>query len=259
MTTLTKLQLADIEAPDGPLVFVATANSDRELAGEPHHHGRGQLLGSTRGLLSVGVDAGVWIVPPIHAAWLPPHRIHSGRSHGPFAGWSVYVAKEACRDLPAQPCIIRTSGLLREAVVRAAEWPLEPLDAPRAHVAAVILDEIRALPVEPFGLPLPHTPRLLRVARALIDDPADTRGLEEWANWAGLSSRTMSRRFVTETGFNFTTWRQRARLMRSLEMLATDTPVTTIALDLGYSTASAFIGVFRKTFGETPATYRRQI
>jgi AraC-like DNA-binding protein len=34
--------------------------------------------------------------------------------------------------------------------------------------------------------------------------------------------------------------------------------VTTIALDLGYSTASAFISLFRRTFGETPATYRQR-
>lgn len=74
-----------------------------------------------------------------------------------------------------------------------------------------------------------------------------------------MSSRTLSRRFVLETGFNFTAWRQRARMMRSLEMLAAGVPVTAIALDLGYSTASAFIGLFRRTFGETPASYRARL
>jgi AraC-like DNA-binding protein len=98
-----------------------------------------------------------------------------------------------------------------------------------------------------------------RIARALIADPADARDLEAWARWAAVSSRTLSRRFVSETGFSFTAWRQRARLMRSLEMLAAGAPVTNIALDLGYSTASAFIGLFRRTFGETPAAYRMRL
>jgi len=46
---------------------------------------------------------------------------------------------------------------------------------------------------------------------------------------------------------------QRARMMRSLEMVAAGMPVTAIALDLGYLTPSAFIGLFPRTFGETPA------
>ncbi len=90
-------------------------------------------------------------------------------------------------------------------------------------------------------------------------DPADSRDLEAWAEWAAISARTLSRRFVAETGFSFTAWRQRAHLMRSLEMLAAGMPVTNIALDLGYSTASAFIGLFRRTFGQTPAAYRERL
>lgn len=257
------LQLGDlVDTSAGPSLVAAEGSQDHELASDAHRHARGQLFGSLRGLLSVGVEDGVWIVPAIHAVWLPPHTLHSGRSHGPFHGWSVYVAEPACADLPQRACTIRTSGLLREAVLRACSWApnsLAPLEAARAHVAGVILEEIRSLPVEPFGLPLPRDPRLQRIARALIADPADDRDLERWATWAAVSSRTLSRRFVAETGFNFSAWRQRARLMRSLEMLAAGTPVMAIALDLGYSTASAFIGLFRRTFGETPAAYRARL
>ena len=248
-----------IDTADGPLVIVAAGCQADERHTPAHRHARGQLMGSTRGLLSVSVDAGVWIVPPIHAVWLPPGLVHSARSHGPFDGWSVYVAVAACADLPRDPCTIRTSGLLREAVLRAATWPAGPPDAPGKRLATVLLDEIRSLPVEPFGLPMPRDARLQRVASALIAEPADDRDLEAWASWAAVSPRTLSRRFVVETGFNFSTWRQRARLMRALEMLASDTPVTHIALDLGYATASAFIGLFRRTLGETPSAYRQRL
>ncbi len=254
-----KLDPAIVNDVDGPVVIVAAGHHHGELASRPHHHARGQLFGSLRGLLSVGVENGVWIVPAIHAVWLPPHQLHSGRSHGPFHGWSAYVAEAACKDLPPRACTIRTSGLLREAVLRASTWAAGPLDAANARVAGVILDEIRSLPVEPLGLPLPQDARLQRIARALIADPADDRDLERWADWAAVSSRTLSRRFVSETGFHFTAWRQRARLMRSLEMLAAGLPVTTVALDLGYSTASAFIALFRRSFGETPAAYRQRL
>ena len=64
---------------------------------------------------------------------------------------------------------------------------------------------------------------------------------------------------MTETGFNFSTWRQRVRLLRSLELLAEGQSVTAIALDLGYASVSAYIGLFRRSFGETPASYRARL
>jgi AraC-like DNA-binding protein len=249
--------LALVDSAEGPRVLVAAGSEDAERASPPHRHARGQLLGSNRGLLSVGVEDAVWVVPAIHAVWLPPHHVHSVRSHGPFDGWGAYVAEAACHDLPKRPCTIATSGLLREALLRARHWPMAPLDEAKGRIASVILDEIRHAPIEPFGLPLPRDVRLQRIARALIADPADDRGLQEWADWAATSARTLSRRFVSETGFSFSDWRQRARLLRSLEMLAAGTPVTTVALDLGYATASAFIGPFRRTFGQTPAVWRQ--
>jgi AraC-like DNA-binding protein len=243
---------------DAVLLVVRTEEATTRMTA-PHHHARGQLLGATQGLLTVGMAAARWVVPAIHCVWIPPHHVHSLRSHGPFSGWSVYVAEASCTNLPAHPCTIRTSGLLREAVARAANWPAGTFDLPQAHLADVILYEIRSLPPERFGLPMPIDPRLLRVARALADDPADNRRLDEWAVVAGAPARTLTRRFPAETGFSFTQWRQRVRLMRALEMLAENTPVTTIALDLGYETVSAFIALFRRTFGVTPARYFQTI
>jgi AraC-like DNA-binding protein len=247
----------DINSDAGPLLLAITGGEEFERVTATHSHARGQLFASLRGLISVGLDDRIWIVPAIHAVWMPPHQPHSVRSHGPFKGWGAYVAESACTDLPQTACTLRISGLLREAVLRAAAWPMGALDAANAHIAAVVLDEIRSAQVEPFGLPLPRDARLQRIGAALIANPADARDLEQWAGTVAMSSRTLSRRFVAETGFTFTAWRQRARLMRSLEMLAGDVPVNTIALELGYSTASVFISLFRRTFGKTPAVYRQ--
>jgi AraC-like DNA-binding protein len=148
-----------------------------------------------------------------------------------------------------------TSALLREALLRAAAWDDRRLEKERAHIAMVIFDEIRNLPRQRLGLPMPSDRRMLRIARALADNPADNRRLEEWASWAGTSSRTMIRRFIAETGFSFAEWRQQVRLMRAQELLAAGTPVTTVALDLGYETVSAFIAMFRRVYGITPTRY----
>jgi len=245
-----------VSLPPGDILVAAKGREPAGHGSPPHRHPEGQLLGPLKGLISVGTDRGVWVVPAIHAVWLPPHHVHWARSHGPMDAWTVYVAEGACGTLPGEPRAIRTSGLLREAVLRATTWEPGSRSDAQARVVAVILDEIGGAPVEAFGLPLPRDPRLLRVAQALLDDPADWRDIGAWAALASVSERTFSRRFVAETGFSFTVWRQRARLLRALEMLADGQAVTTIALDLGYATARAFIALFRRTFGEPPAAYR---
>ncbi|PLY41290.1 AraC family transcriptional regulator [Janthinobacterium sp. ROICE36] len=237
-----------------PLRAMRIAHPQERVTGA-HTHASGQLFGAMRGLLSVAADSGQWVVPASHCVWMPPHHVHALRSHGPFAGWSVYVDEANCASLPAAPCVMRVSGLLREAVGRASTWDEGALDARQIRVAGVILDEIADSPHEPFGLPLPTDPRLLRVARAVLDDLADERGVALLAAWAGLSPRTLARRFTIETGFTPSAWRQRARILRALELLAAGQPVTTIALDLGYDNVSAFIAMFKRVMGVTPGRY----
>ena len=87
--------------------------------------------------------------------------------------------------------------------MRASNWQGDDLTPEQWRLAQVILDELRAAPVESFGSPMPRDPRLVRIARALLDDPGDGRNIREWAQWAGIPERTLSRRFVLETGFTF--------------------------------------------------------
>ncbi|MBV7482651.1 helix-turn-helix domain-containing protein [Bordetella sp. BOR01] len=242
------------QSPDGPPLIAAAAAGPQPRATAMHRHARGQLLGSLRGLLSVDTGDGLWIVPAAQAIWLPPDVPHGLRSHGPFAGWSVYLAPQACAGLPDTACVLQSSELLRAAVMRAAAGDGRAGPA-QDRLAGVILDEIQSLPRSSPGLPMPRDPRLLRIAQALADDPADPRRLDEWACWAAIAPRTLIRRYAHETGLSFGDWRQRLRLMRALEMLAAGKAVTTVALDLGYDNVSAFIAMFRRAYGTTPARY----
>ncbi|WP_454917716.1 AraC family transcriptional regulator [Xanthobacter sediminis] len=249
-----KFEFAARNASDPVIVAInETRRGPRDLG--MHSHARGQLSALRRGLLTFGTETGAWVVPPDYAIWIPPHRPHFGYSHGSFEGWVCYIAETACTALPDHPCTMNITGLLREAVIRAAAWSEEPLNESQSRLALVILDELRAAATEPFGLPMPRDPRLLRIARALLENPGDRRGIGEWASWAAVSERTISRRFVIETGFSFTLWRQRARLMRALELLADQVPVTTIAFDLGYESVSAFVALFKRAMGVTPTAY----
>ncbi|MDR7009273.1 AraC-like DNA-binding protein [Paraburkholderia strydomiana] len=104
-------------------------------------------------------------------------------------------------------------------------------------------------------MPGPEDARLVRITDALVCNLSDTRRLEQWAEWAGHSPRTLSRRFVAETGLSFAQWRAQARLLRALELVADGVSVTTIALELGYENVSAFSDMFRRATGTTPGRY----
>ncbi|GAA0572861.1 helix-turn-helix transcriptional regulator [Caenispirillum bisanense] len=244
-------------AAPAPLLVTARRRQGAARDTALHRHPRGQLLGTLGGLLTVTTATGTMVLPPVSALWLPPGAPHAARSHGPFDGWSVYVAPAAYGDLPATPRVVGMSGLLREAVLRACSWPPDgtALTPAQERLAGDILDEIAGPPDDAFTLPLPTDPRLARVAQALAADPADDRPMTALSAAAWVAPRTLSRRFPQQTGLTFAAWRQRARLLRALELLAAGTPVTTVAFDLGYDSVSSFIRAFRLTFGSTPGRY----
>jgi AraC-like DNA-binding protein len=60
---------------------------------------------------------------------------------------------------------------------------------------------------------------------------------------------------MREAGMTVAEWRRRLRLLHAVRLLAEGEPVTTVALEIGYSSVSAFIAVIRKAFGATPGRY----
>lgn len=241
---------------DGPTVIAVYRELDDRQHHDMHSHARGQALAAQSGLLRIDTERGRMVVPPGHAVWIPPDCAHGLASHGQFSGWSIYAAPDVCVALPSQVRVVRISGLLREAVLRAATWTEQAqLDAAQQRVCAVICDELAIAPPEQLDLPLPSNKRLRKIAHAIEADPADARSLEEWAQWAAIAPRTLTRNFTAETGMPLSAWRQRARLIRALKMLAAGKAVTTIAIELGYDSLSAFIAMFKRHFGVTPAKY----
>ena len=93
---------------------------------------------------------------------------------------------------------------------------------------------------------------------ALEKNPADERSLAQWAKQVHTTERTLERRCQQHLGLSFSDWRQRLRVVKALAMLETGQSVETIALDLGYSSASAFIAMFRRMTGTTPDKVRGQ-
>jgi transcriptional regulator GlxA family with amidase domain len=82
--------------------------------------------------------------------------------------------------------------------------------------------------------------------------------LEEVAARAGMSTRTLNRRFRDQTGTTPLQWLHRARVRRAQHLLETTAhPVERIATQSGFGSPTAFRERFRRVVGTSPQAYRR--
>lgn len=222
----------------------------------PHTHRHAQLLYATSGVMRVGTADGAWVVPPLRAVWLPAGVEHEVIVRGALTMRSVLVTGPAAATMPATARVIEVSPLLRALILAAIEDPLDGPQSPRqAHVSALLLDEIAAAGQHRLYLPMPRDTRLRRLCEGLLDRPEDAAGLDDWADRAGASTRTLARLFRAETGLSFTAWRQQARLIEAVARLAEGEPVERLAPSLGYRSPSAFTAMFRRVLGQPPTKY----
>lgn len=221
-----------------------------------HSHRRAQLLYACAGVMSVFTDEAALVVPPLRAVWLPAGTQHEVHYRGPVSLRTLYVEPQACQNPPSRCRVIEVSDFLRALILEASKLPaMYELDGRGGRIMALLLDEIMAVPLVHLHAPLPTDERLVRICRAIFDNPAREGTLENWARTAGVSRCTLARLFRRETGMSFAAWRKQVRLLDALSRLAIGHSVTTVALDVGYSSASAFTATFRRTFGITPSRY----
>jgi len=103
----------------------------------------------------------------------------------------------------------------------------------------------------------PDPSRIAPLLRELEARSAEPHALPELAHCAGLSRYHFLRTFKYVTGVTPHQWLLRARLRDAAHRLVTSrTPVTQIALDVGFEDLSNFIRSFRAEFGVSPRRYR---
>jgi AraC-like DNA-binding protein/mannose-6-phosphate isomerase-like protein (cupin superfamily) len=223
---------------------------------KPHWHARAQFAYALEGTMRVRTARRVWIVPPSRALWIPAHVAHEVQMYGIVKMHSLYLNEAAAAGMPAAPAVLNVTPLLRELIVRAVALPDDYDDSGDAGLLMrLLLAEIRCLSPCAFDLPLPESAELMQLCERILSDFSTRRACEMDANELSLSTRTLYRRFLRETGITFARWKQQARLLESIRRLGEGVPVTTVAIDLGYESPSAFSTMFRRAVGVAPRAF----
>ncbi|RKP57806.1 AraC family transcriptional regulator [Pararobbsia silviterrae] len=224
---------------------------------EPHAHDWCQFAFARRGIMHVRVSHSGLVVPPQYGMWLPAGTPHSVWAPEDVDLESLYIAAPAITAAITQCRVVVVTDLVRALIHHLCTTIGEDYDehGKDGLKVRVLLDLLSELRDAPLTLPLPEDTNLRHLCEQLQADPGNASGVGDWASTLNMSERTLARRFLKQTGMTFHHWKQRLRLLRSLDMLKDGASVTAVAIDLGYSSTSAFIFAFRSLFGCAPGQF----
>ncbi|XXF76252.1 helix-turn-helix transcriptional regulator [Myxococcaceae bacterium GXIMD 01537] len=255
--------LVDVDAVPAPAFCLTDALTP--LTSGWHSHRRHQLLYSARGALHLEVERAQWLLPPQRAAWLRGGTRHRVRATQDVTLCTVYLDPALLPRPPEGECrVFLVEPLAREMLLYATRWG--PERAPDDAVAtsffgalAQLLPEWAAQP-QAWRLPRARTPELEKAMAHTLRRLGGAVTLADAARAAGLSERTLARRFGTEAA---TTWRKflhDARMLRAMELLAEDgARVTQTAYAVGFESLAAFTHAFHAFTGERPRDFRQRV
>lgn len=256
--TEERLHAHGLDSPAG--VGFAFLDPARNLFYDWHSHTYHQLAYAMKGPTRIESALGSHLLPAGRAAWIP-----AGTRHRTWVSdqqtASIFFSPEVVADRASRIRILVADPLMYAMILRATRWPRgasdhDPLAASFLHTLALLCGEWLEAEL-PLFLPGATHPSIVRAMDFAASDLASARQ-EDAAKAAAMSLRSFRRLFARETGMNWQAWLTQARIQKAMGMLIEGSRVTDTALEVGYSSLSAFALAFQKLAGETPLQFRQR-
>jgi AraC-like DNA-binding protein/mannose-6-phosphate isomerase-like protein (cupin superfamily) len=228
-----------------------------------HLHDLDEIEYACRGMVEVKTEAGHYLLPPHQAAWIPAGLHHQTTLNAGVQTLAVLFEPGLVPVAGDRVRIIAVSALLREMMLYSERWPISRTESGAGadsffqalgYVVAEALDDEM-----PLHLPVPTDP----VATAAADYTRahlDRVTVSDVTRAVGVSERTLRRIFRTHLGMSWRSYLLRARVLRSMALLAQpDRSVLEVSIAVGFDDAGAFARSFARHCGETPSAYKRRI
>lgn len=225
-----------------------------------HFHDMHHLLYAFESAFEVEVLGGRHLVPRQLAVWIPAGVTHRA-SFRRVQSAAVFFPENMLGSPDDRIKVFFVSPLTREMIRESLRWPLYDPDTPlrsRFFEAMAGLCEEWVKREADLFLPTSEEPRLVR-ALEYTGQHMEVK-LSDVCQHAGMSERTLRRRFKAEIGMTWEAYRQRSRLLQGVSLLSeTDAPVSEISTKCGFESPSAFARAFRSIMHETPREYRNRV
>lgn len=223
-----------------------------------HGHAWGEFVYSFNGVLEVNIANNDYITPPPYGIWLPPNLKHSGLNRTQVSHGTLYVHESLCEHLPKHAGIMLTTPLVSALLHQLRDYPKDLNDPAHMRLLYVLLDQLMDAEIIRTYLPHSNHSGLKQILDYLHQNPSDHSSLEQLAKMSNMTERTLARYSQKELGMSVNEWRQRLKVMKAMSMLNEGKKVESIALDLGYANATAFINMFKRWMNLTPDQFRKR-
>ncbi len=222
---------------------------------------RHYLLYAAKGTMRLQAAGRAWTLPPARAALIA--------ADAPIT-LDIATTITCCSALfspthyaaPAEPLrVLDMSPLARELILACRSYgpdqtALDPDGKQLFDTLYMLATRAAAAPNE-MWMPVGQSDAVQTALTLTETRIGETIAFAEIATAVGLTERTLARRFQEEVGMPWRDCLRRLRMIRAVEALSDPTrQVTQIAMDVGYSSSSAFNSAFLDFVGQTPSAFR---
>jgi len=228
-----------------------------------HFHDVHEIEYACRGVVEVRTQAGHYLLPPHQAAWIPAGLQHQTTLNADGQTLAVLFEPRLVPAAGDRVRIIAVSALLRELMFYSERWPISRAESgleadsffqTLGYVVAEALEDER-----PLNLPVSADP-VVAAATDYTRAHLDRVTISDVTRAAAVSERTLRRLFSTHLGMSWRSYLLRARVLRSMVLLAQpDRSILEVSIAVGFDDVSAFARSFARHCGETPSAYKRRI
>lgn len=242
-----------LEIPPAASSIICVVRHGETARADAHSHACGQLIYPQLGGVLLETEKSLIRLAPDRAAWIPEGVEHGVAIDRSFCYYSLYIGRDfLLRD---ETRVFAVRPLMRELILDATHWAPENGAVAQAK-ALVLVDEIQRAKSTGSAIRIPDDHRIEAICRALEQNPGSAKTIDDWADEAGVSSKTLQRYFNTATGMSFQQWRNQVRMAKALELHAAGLRIIDVAMAVGYSTEGAYSQAFRKFYGYPPSRLR---
>ncbi len=226
-------------------------------AGNSHRHREAQLVYPLRGVVSVNTQHGEWLASPLRGVAIPAWTQHRVSAEGNAVLHNVLADPSVHEGAMPKLSMVNITPLLHELIKSAGRYYVDYQDGS-------LEDRVLRLIIDLLKHQDDHAPAWLpqvsnaRIRHAIEDTPIAELRSARVAVKAAYSQRHFARKFREDTGMPFKDWRATYRVHAGMRLLARDQNVSRVAEELGFSSSSAFIAVFKKHTGLTPTAIRNR-
>jgi AraC-like DNA-binding protein len=231
-----------------------------------HSHSEHLLFVPLQGEIRIETESAVHVLGPGKMLYLPSKTEHSFQSSETQGERLVCLFKDSAwkKLSPTRhaPSILLVNQLAKELLFYLLLNPRtknpSSLITALTHTLSESLDSSLGEVQSAHLAGKSRDPRIQRALEQMESRFGGELSMDQVAKSAGLSVRNFNRLFLAEIGLTPKQAHTLFRVNRARELLSSGKrSVTEVALEVGYSSLSQFISVFRRTTGQLPSEFAR--